>query len=130
MSRTLTSEQLLRHFIGFDGYTVNSDSFPPHNIEKLSDTVYALTLAVAGYQADDLSMVQHHGVLTISGERVPDPEPRAYLHQGIAFRNWSRQFNLGEYVEVVSAELHNGLLEIVLERNVPDAERPRKIEIR
>lgn len=130
MTRTLTSEQLLRHFIGFDRYSVNTDSFPPHNIEKITESVYALTLAVAGYTLDDLDIVQHQGVLTITAERRRDEEPRSYLHQGIAFRNWSRQFHLGEYVEVVSAELQNGLLEIVLERNVPEAERPRRIEIR
>ncbi|RYD60582.1 MAG: Hsp20 family protein [Verrucomicrobiaceae bacterium] len=128
MTRTLSADQFMRHFIGFDRFNPTSDAFPPHNIEKLSDNTYGLTLAVAGYAEEDLSLVQKHNLLTVKAERDA-PSEREYIHQGIAFRNWERSFTLGDGVEVSKAELKNGLLHIELQRIVPEAEQPRRIAI-
>jgi molecular chaperone IbpA len=176
MTRTLTSEQVLRHFIGYDSVAANASAFPPHNIERIDESRYQLTLAVAGFSREDIEMYLHQGTLTISGrkrtnlnlnktfvrsslamteeemaenerlwaEENPsrahvDPRARAagtikapptYLHQGIAFRDWDRQFNLGEHIEIADAYMDNGLLVIDLERRIPEQLRPKPIAIR
>lgn len=129
MTRTLNSEQLLRHFIGFDRFAANSTSFPPHNIEKLSEDHYQLTLAVAGFAREEIEMYVHQGVLTISG-RKQEQEIGEFLYQGIALRDWDRQFNLGEHIEVTGAGCENGLLVVNLERRVPEQLKPKLIPIR
>ena len=128
--RTLTSEQLLRHFIGFDRGNANSSAFPAHNIEKIDDNRYELTLAVAGFNRNDIEMYAHEGVLTISGRKASEVNPERYLHQGITFRNWDRQFNLGEHIVVTDARMADGLLTVELERRVPEQLKPKPIEIR
>lgn len=129
---TITPEALLRHAIGFDPlyrYAANPQvSFPPHNIEKLGDDHYRLTLAVAGYARDDISIQVHRDTLTIKGEKTLETKPN-YVYQGIALRNFERQFNLGPHVEVTQASLIDGLLVVDLERMLPEADKPRLIHI-
>jgi molecular chaperone IbpA len=103
-------------------------SYPPYNIEKLGEDAYRLTMAVAGFSLDELSIVAQQNTLTISGRKKGEEE-RHYLHRGLATRAFQRQFNLAEYVQVASATLENGLLSIDLVREVPEAMRPRRVEI-
>jgi molecular chaperone IbpA len=129
---------LYRSTIGFDRLaslldsTFSSDvrqtSYPPYDIELLEENRYAITLAVAGFQEDELDIVVEKGVLTVSGKKS-DEENRQYLHHGIAHRGFERKFNLADFVEVTDASLKNGLLTIELKKNVPEELKPRKIEI-
>lgn len=129
MNRTLTAEQVLRNFIGFDPFAQNAATFPPHNIEKIGDDRFVLTLAVAGYARNEIEMYVQNNILTISGrKRRDEPEP-TYVHQGIAFRDWDRQFHLGAQIEVRGASLDNGLLTVNLEHRLPEKLRPKLIEI-
>lgn len=129
---------LYRNSVGFDRFaslldhafsadTVTS-GYPPYNIEALEDNRYAITLAVAGFERGDLDINVEKGVLTVRG-RKEDQQQRYYLHQGIANRTFERKFSLAEHVEVTGAELNNGLLTISLVKEVPEAMKPRSIEI-
>ena len=111
---------------GFDGESVG---FPPYNIEKTGDNAYRITMAVAGFGEDDLNIEVKENSLTIKGERTSDETDRQFLHQGIAARSFKRQFQLADYVEVNGAELKYGLLHIDLVREIPEAMKPRAIEI-
>jgi molecular chaperone IbpA len=131
-------ETLIRHGIGYDTLTRFPDVFgnvanyPPHNIEKLDDHHYRLTLAVAGFVKDDISMNLHQGTLTIEGHRVQHEESPDYpkvLYRGIGLRDFSRQFKLGEHVHVINATLENGLLVIDMERRIPEELQPKQIAI-
>jgi molecular chaperone IbpA len=130
MTRTLTSEQLLRHFIGGDRIALGNttSSFPPHNIEKLSEDSYILTLAVAGYEPHHIDITHGDGMLKIVGFS-PETVTREYVYQGIAMRDWIREFHLGEHIVITGAEMRNGLLSILLDRVVPETLKPKKIEI-
>jgi molecular chaperone IbpA len=103
-------------------------TYPPYNIEKLSEDVYRITMAVAGFDRDELQIVSHQNTLTVSGRKKPE-ENRQYLHRGLAARAFQRQFNLADFVKVAGAGLENGLLTIDLVREVPEAMKPRHIEI-
>jgi molecular chaperone IbpA len=140
--RNFDLSPLLRSSIGFDRFgqlfeTVNrledaAGGYPPYNIEKQGDDKYRVTLAVAGFGEDELSIVQHESTLIVSGkgaEPVKDGEPQRYLHRGIARRAFERRFQLADYVMVLGAELDNGLLHVDLVREVPEAVKPRKIGI-
>lgn len=102
--------------------------FPPYDLEKMSETEYRLSMAVAGYTADDLEIVEQDGVLTIEG-RIRADDQRTYLHKGIAGRSFRRSFYLDPYVKVRDSDLANGILTINFEKHVPEALRPRKIQI-
>jgi molecular chaperone IbpA len=133
MTKTLTPEWLLRHAIGFDNYVFNAatvPSFPPHNIEKLTEDHYRLTLAVAGFARDDISLSVHKGFLTIKGSRKASEETREFLYKGIAERDFEREFKLGEHVRVTGASLADGLLVVDLEREIPEEDRPQTVAIR
>jgi molecular chaperone IbpA len=106
----------------------SSQGFPPYDLEKISDTEYRLSMAVAGYSADNLEIVEHDGVLTITG-KVQDDQARTYLHKGIAGRSFKRSFYLDQYVRVQNSHLENGVLTISFVKEVPEALKPRKIEI-
>jgi molecular chaperone IbpA len=112
---------------GFEG---EQPGFPPYNIEKTGDNDYRITMAVAGFGDDDLNVEVKENVLTISGERQTEEPERVYLHQGIAGRSFKRRFQLADHVEVRGAELKNGLLHIDFVREIPEAMKPRSIEIR
>lgn len=105
-----------------------SQSYPPYNIERLGETDYRITMAVAGFSDSDLTIEIKENALTITGKR-PDPQETKFLHQGIAARAFERRFQLADHVEVTGAKLEHGLLHIELKRVVPDAKKPRRIAI-
>jgi molecular chaperone IbpA len=129
---------LTRSTVGFDrvfdlldtAFTAaqTDDGFPPYNIAKTGDASYRIELAVAGFGMNELSIVAQENVLTVSGSRASNAQ-HLYLHHGIASRAFERRFNLADYVKVTGASLVNGLLTIDLARELPDAMRPRRIEI-
>lgn len=106
----------------------SNQGFPPYDLERVSDTEYRLSMAVAGYSADNLEIVEHDGVLSITG-KVTSEESRTYLHKGIAGRSFKRSFYLDQYVYVKDSHLENGVLTINFVKEVPEALKPRKIEI-
>ncbi|HET9429420.1 MAG TPA: Hsp20 family protein [Allosphingosinicella sp.] len=127
-----------RSTVGFDrlfDYLENAsraeqDNYPPFDIEKLSDDTYRITLAVAGFKREDIDIVAQQNMLTITGRRSENRNRDGnFLHVGIATRAFERKFELADFVRVSSAELRDGLLSIELIREVPEAMKPRKIEI-
>lgn len=134
--RTYDMTPLLRSTIGFDrllndlAQTAKSDAgYPPYNVELLSDDAYRITLAVAGFAEDDIEIEVTDRALRITASRSDDDEGRKFLHQGIAGRAFERRFQLAEHVKVTGASLRNGLLNVDLAREVPEAKKPRKIAI-
>ncbi|NHK26511.1 Hsp20 family protein [Parvularcula flava] len=138
--RTYDMTPLYRSTVGFDRLfnelfdTVNKldgSGYPPYNIELADENNYRITLAVAGFGEDDLDIEVTEQTLAITGKRnEPEGgEQRQFLHQGIAGRSFERRFQLAEHVRVTGASLENGLLNIDLEREIPEAKKPRKIEI-
>ncbi len=105
-----------------------NEGYPPYNIEQGSDTAYRITLAVAGFRDEDLSITLEDSQLVIRGRQVDDSEGRVFLHRGIAARQFQRSFVLADGVEVAGANLENGLLHVDLQRSVPNA-IVQKIEI-
>jgi molecular chaperone IbpA len=103
-------------------------SYPPYDIEKTGEDSYCITLAAAGFKAADLNLVAQPNLLVVTGAKSDD-DNRSYLHRGIASRGFERRFELADYVVVRSAEFADGLLSIALVREVPDALKPRRIEI-
>ena len=107
--------------------SIRSD-WPPYDIEKTGEDAYRITMAVAGFSQDDVEVVQHGVNLVVTGRKA-EPEKRQILHQGIAGRNFKQTFSLAEHVKVANAQLSDGLLAIDLVREMPEALRPRKIDI-
>lgn len=138
---TALMNPLFRHTVGFDRFNQLFDtlsklddgapSYPPYNIEKHGEDEYSITMAVAGFGEADLSLVAEGDTLTVRGkiEKTEQDEGRSYLHKGIATRSFERKFSLADHVKVVGADLQNGLLVISLQREVPEAAKPRMIEI-
>jgi molecular chaperone IbpA len=131
---------LYRSTVGFDrlftmldslGQPENGQTYPPYNIERTGENAYRITMAVAGFAEDDLTIEAKANVLKVAGAKAEDTQDdsREVLHRGIASRAFERRFQLADYVEVKGAELENGLLHIDLEREIPDSMKPRKIEI-
>lgn len=108
-----------------------AQSYPPYNVERLDDTQYQISMAVAGFAESELEIEQIGGALTVRGVTAPQAEndDRHYLYRGIATRNFERRFQLDDNVKVTGAALDKGLLHIALQREIPEAERPRKINI-
>jgi molecular chaperone IbpA len=104
-------------------------NWPPYNIEKTGEDQYRITMAVAGFDADDIDLTQHETTLTITGEKNGAGESAQFLHRGLPTRAFRQTFNLADYVKVTQASLDNGLLSIDLRREVPEELRPRRIEI-
>ncbi|EWS97031.1 Hsp20 family protein [Pseudoalteromonas sp. SCSIO 43095] len=138
--RTVDLSPLYRSFIGFDhlaslmdaaAQTDKQPSFPPYNIEALDKDKYRITMAVAGFSEDELTLQSENNTLVVSGTKAgkEQNDERKFIHQGIAERNFERKFQLGDHVKVLGADLANGLLSIDLEREIPEALKPRKIEI-
>lgn len=121
-------DSLLNSVFGADRPTALSN-YPPYNIEVVGDNEYRLTLAVAGFRPDEIEMEVENGVLTIRGAKKDDDQNRNFLYQGIAYRAFERKFNLADYVEVRGARLADGLLTVELVREVPEAMKPRRIQI-
>jgi molecular chaperone IbpA len=106
------------------------DNYPPYDIEKLSDDRYRITLAVAGFSADDIDITARQNLLVVTG-RKGDNKSRdgSFLHMGIATRAFERRFELADFVRVEAADMKDGLLSLDLVREIPEAMKPRKIEI-
>ncbi len=109
----------------------NGQTYPPYNIERTGENAYRVTLAVAGFGDEELSIEARENVLTVKGEKAESQESDQYetLYRGIAGRAFERRFQLAEYVEVKGAALENGLLHIDLVRVIPEAMKPRRIAI-
>jgi len=105
----------------------NSGNFPPYNIRQIDEDHFVIELAVAGFGEDDLEVIYQDGTVTIKGEREEDDTE--YIHKGIATRKFTREFVLGSYLEITSANIDNGVLSVSLERNLPESMKPRQIEI-
>jgi molecular chaperone IbpA len=131
---------LLRSTVGFDRMASLLDSFarnedpgsgyPPYNIEKLGENSYRITMAVAGFTEDDLSITTQGTTLVIAGDAHRNDEGVEYLHRGIARRGFQRRFELAEHIEVEGARMENGLLHVNLRRYVPETLKPRSIPIK
>jgi len=106
----------------------SSNTFPPYDLEKTGEHEYQLSMAVAGYRAEDLEITEHDGVLTVEG-KIAREEGKTYLHKGIAGRNFRRVFYLDQYVRVSNSTLDNGILTIVFVQEVPEALKPKRITI-
>ena len=129
---------LYRTLVGFDRISnlidqaARHDSapgYPPFNVEQVDENAFRIEIAVAGFGEDDLSIDFKQNTLTVTGKKAPAEDNRRYLHRGIAERSFERRFGLADYVRVTNARLENGLLTIELERELPEALKPRKIEI-
>lgn len=114
-----------------DRMASNSGSYPPYNIEKLDENAYRISMAVAGFNEDDIDITAQENSLIIRGEKASsaDSDGRDYLHRGIATRNFEQHFKLADYVEVQGASLENGMLHVELVREIPEKMKPRSIEI-
>lgn len=137
--RTYDFSPLYRSTVGFDRLAsvldqvmtndVSTQSYPPYNIEKTGDDAYRITIAVAGFTDAELSIEAKDGQLVVSGKKAAEDENVNYLHRGIATRAFERRFQLADHVRATGAVSENGLLHIDLVREVPEALKPRKIEI-
>jgi molecular chaperone IbpA len=119
---------LLDQVSGFDG---TAPGYPPYNIERTGENAYRISVAVAGFAENELSIVAKESTLTIRGDKQTktDEKNGSVLYQGIAARAFERQFQLADHVEVKGAKLENGLLHVDLTREVPEAKKPRQIPI-
>ena len=135
--RTFDLAPLWRSAVGFDRLLdliedsvrlTGEDNYPPYTIERSSEDHYRITLAVAGFGADDIAVTAEQNSLTIEGKK-PEKAGGEYLYQGIAARPFRRVLNLAEYVQVKQASFKDGLLVIDLVREVPEAMKPRRIQI-
>ncbi|AJD44703.1 Hsp20 family protein [Rhizobium sp. SEMIA 4085] len=104
------------------------DTWPPYDIVKAGEDEYRITMAVAGFAEEDLSVTHERNVLVIAGAK-PDKEDMQYLHHGIAGRSFERRFELADHVKVLGASLKNGLLSVELKREIPEEMKPRRIAI-
>lgn len=128
---------LYRTTVGFDRMfdlldnlgKAEATGYPPYNIERVDEDRYRVTLAVAGFAERDLDIELHENSLKVVGTRSDADDARTYLHQGIAGRSFERRFQLADHVKIEGASLLNGLLNIELRREIPEAKKPRKIEI-
>ena len=121
-------------FIGFDRFfdnysSVNTNSYPPYNVIKVDDNNYLIEVAVAGFGKNDIEITEQDGVLKIEGSHVEDHPQAKYLHRGVAARKFTRMFNLHDDVKVKGADIHKGMLQIKLERIVPEEKKPKRIAI-
>ena len=133
----IDTETLNRALIGFDTMFNNferkfansvSSNYPPHNVVKLDENNYEIQVAVTGFNKEEVTVELDQNILIITAGR-PAEEEKVYLHRGLAQRNFVKQFPLAEHIEVKGAEQKNGVLTVKLERIVPEALKPRRIEI-
>ncbi len=117
--------QLLDNVSGLDAEA----AYPPYNIERLGENQYRISMAVAGFVDDELRIEVKEQTLTVKGEKKAETGERQFLHRGIAARSFERRFQLADHVEVTGANLKDGLLDIDLQRNVPERLKPRSIPI-
>ncbi len=118
--------QMLDQASGFDSET----TYPPYNIERTGENTYRISLAVAGFNNDELKVEVKEQTLTVSGEKnTIAKDERTFLHRGIATRTFERRFQLADHVDVTGADLNNGLLHVDLVRNLPERLKPRSVSI-
>lgn len=136
--RTYDFTPLYRSAIGFDRLANLFDealradaqpSYPPYNIELVGEDKYQITMAVAGFDHSELEIESERDQLKVVGRKQKDETKRTFLHRGIAARDFEHRFQLADHVRVVGARLDNGLLNIELVREIPEALKPRRIEI-
>ena len=138
--RTIDLSPLYRSFIGSDRLASlidaanradNQSTYPPYNIELLDENQYRISMAVAGFSQDEITLEAQDNTLTIQGKKSETTETneRKFLHKGISEKNFERKFQLGDHVKVLNANMADGLLHIDLERQIPEAKKPRRIEI-
>ncbi len=137
--RTFDFAPLHRATVGFDQIAdmmdrvltndVAQPSYPPYNIEKTDADTYRISVAVAGFSENDLSVEVKENSLIVAGKKATEDKGRSYLHRGIATRAFERRFALADHVRVTGASHENGMLNIDLKREVPEALKPRRIEI-
>ncbi|WP_095588676.1 Hsp20 family protein [Actibacterium ureilyticum] len=137
--RSFDLAPLYRATVGFDRVAdlmdrvlssdVTQPSYPPYNIEKTSDDSYRISIAVAGFAADELSVDVKENALIVAARKPAEDDARTYLHRGIATRAFERRFHLADHVRVTGATHADGMLHIDLVREVPEALKPRRIEI-
>ncbi len=137
--RNFDFSPLFRSSIGFDHMSRlmdtamqgadNGGGYPPYNIEKLADDDYRITIAVAGFERDEIEITQKETSLVIRARTKAEDAKRVYLHRGIAGRAFERTFELADHINVVEADLENGLLIVALKREVPEALKARNIKI-
>jgi molecular chaperone IbpA len=137
--RTYDFSPLYRSAVGFDrlatllesaARTSQENGWPPYNIETTAENAYRIEIAVAGFTPDELTIEVKENLLTVTGRKTAnDDAQKTYLHRGLAERDFERRFQLADYVIVTDAQLVNGLLSIDLKRELPEALKPRRIEI-
>ncbi len=132
---------LYRSTVGFDQFAdlldrafstdLNQTTYPPYNIEKTAEDAYRISIAVAGFSEDDLNVETRENQLFISARKTEETkeEAKTFLHRGIAERSFEKRFQLADHVIVTGASIENGMLNIDLVREMPEALKPRKIEI-
>lgn len=138
MMRTYDLSPLYRTAIGFDHLAQrlndlqrsdNEVNYPPYNIELISEDQYRIVMAVAGFAEDELEIETAQQALKVTGNKEKETDDVTFLHRGIAARNFEHTFQLADHVKVTDANLENGLLTVFLEREVPEALKPKKIAI-
>ncbi|MFT3687699.1 Hsp20 family protein [Paenirhodobacter sp.] len=137
--RSFDFSPLYRATVGFDRVAdlmdrvvaadVAQPTYPPYNIEKLGEDAYRISIAVAGFGSDELNVEVKEGALVISGRKTEEAGEKTYLHRGIATRAFERRFALADHMKVTGASHRDGMLNIDLVREVPEALKPRRIEI-
>ena len=137
--RTVDLAPLYRATVGYDRIADLMDrvltgdaaqpTYPPYNIEKTAENAYCISIAVAGFAADDLSVEVKENTLVVTARKAEDDSARTYLHRGIATRAFERRFALADHVRVTGAQNLDGMLHIELVRETPEALKPRRIEI-
>jgi molecular chaperone IbpA len=137
MRTTYDFAPLWRSTIGFDRLLDlvdaaqqggSDDNYPPCNIERVGEDRYQISLALAGFSPDEIAITAEQNVLTVEGRKT-EKQQREFLHHGISFRPFKRQFNLADHVQVKAASFDNGLLQVELVRELPEAMKPRRISI-
>ena len=135
--RTIDFAPLYRSVVGFDRLASlleaatheAANGYPPYNIERTDENAYRIEMAVAGFRPEELNIELKENLLTVQGRKAANDDTRRYLHRGLAERNFERRFQLADYVAVTEAKLADGLLSIALKRELPEALKPRQIQI-
>ena len=133
---TFTLDKYMPYTIGFDSFFDTLDSitgtdvkgYPHYNIKKLDDNKWSIELALAGFSKDDIEIEVKDNVMIINGELKE--ENNEYVYKGISSRKFSKSFTLAEFTECESATMENGILSIILEKNIPEEKKPQKVKIK
>jgi len=132
---TFTLDKYMPYTIGFDSFFNTLDSitgdvkgYPHYNIKKLDDNKWSIELALAGFSKDDIEIEVKDNIINISGELKS--EDNDYVYKGISSRKFSKSFTLAEFTECESAKMENGILSIILEKNIPEDKKPQKVKIK